>query len=209
MNSQDAGEIRSHDAIILTGGGGRRLGGVDKARLTVGGASLLERSLQGLPAARRIVVVGPGPVPDGVLLAIEDPPGGGPAAGIAAGLALLERPGTTAPADAATWVVILAVDQPGSPAAVATILATLDDLPEEVDAVCHRDESGRPQWLLAAYRRDRLHHALRVHGSCHGVPVRRVLAPLRFHYLSTGADQTGDIDTWADHARWERRLGPA
>src|SRR4051812_33904528 len=34
-----------YDAIVLAGGGGRRLGGVDKATLEVGGRTLLDRVL--------------------------------------------------------------------------------------------------------------------------------------------------------------------
>lgn len=51
------------DAIILAGGRGSRLGGVDKGALPVGGRALLDRVLDAARAAERVVVVGDGPVP--------------------------------------------------------------------------------------------------------------------------------------------------
>lgn len=45
--------------IVLAGGSARRLSGVDKPMLTVGGVSLLRRVIDALGAAREIVVVGP------------------------------------------------------------------------------------------------------------------------------------------------------
>ena len=236
------GDEAPFDAIILAGGAGRRLGGRDKSALTVAGRPLLSRVLQAVIRARRVVVVGQVEVPDGVGQVSEDPPGGGPVAGIAAGLAELARPGalgtpawsTTPPeiqapgaspletsepdaapletpapgrSEPASWVCILAVDQPAAPDALAPIIAALKRMSPEVDAVCHLDAGGHPQWLLAAYRRPALQHAMSPHGSGHGIAMRRLVQPLRFHYLSSGAEHVGDVDTWADHAHWEDRLG--
>lgn len=84
--------------MLLAGGGGRRLGGVDKARLRRGDRSLLEHWTaellrRGIPA----VVVGPeelrGDLPQQVLLTREDPPLGGPAAAVRAGVLALEQAG--------------------------------------------------------------------------------------------------------------------
>ena len=77
-----------HDAIVLAGGTGRRLGGVLKPQVTVRGRRLLDHVLDATAQARRVVVVAPEtvPVPDGVVRTLEDPPHGGPVAGIAAGL---------------------------------------------------------------------------------------------------------------------------
>lgn len=186
------------DALILAGGRGARLGGRDKAALPVAGQTLLERSLAAVAGARRVVVVGPVQVPDGVAQVSEDPPGGGPVAGIAAGVAALSDP--------APWTCVLAVDQPGAAEALTAITASLEGVDDEVDAVCHRDEDGHAQWLLAAYRHASVRSALAPHGSGHRVPVGRLVAPLRFEYLRAGAEHLGDVDTWDDHARWERRL---
>ncbi len=73
------------DAIVLAGGRGSRLGGVDKAAIVVGGRSLLDRALDAVSSAASVVVVGPDrPLPPGVMSASEQPPGGGPVAGIVA-----------------------------------------------------------------------------------------------------------------------------
>src|SRR5665648_985882 len=77
----------SFDAIVLAGGEGIRLGGVDKAAVPVGGRPMLAHVLDAVAGARRTVVVAPPTVATfGVDRVQEDPPLGGPAAGLAAGL---------------------------------------------------------------------------------------------------------------------------
>ncbi|MFD2394956.1 NTP transferase domain-containing protein [Dietzia aerolata] len=73
-------------AIVLTGGRASRLGGVDKARLAVGGRPMVETVLRAARAvATAVVTVGPGGDTR------EEPPHSGPVAGIAAGLAALPQ----------------------------------------------------------------------------------------------------------------------
>ena len=109
-------------AIVVGGGGGERLGGVSKPDLVFGGGRLIDRvcgALLEACGAGCVAVVPPAVrVPDSVLRTLEDPPGGGPLAGIDAGLAALG-----APADA--WVVVVSVDCPG----IADVLAALLDEP--------------------------------------------------------------------------------
>ncbi|RIW42216.1 bifunctional protein IspD/ispF [Micromonospora endophytica] len=81
-------------ALVLAGGAGRRMGGRDKPTLPVGGVPMRERVLAEVADASPRILVGPGPAPQGVRLTREVPPGGGPVAAIAAGLALLD---TTTP----------------------------------------------------------------------------------------------------------------
>jgi molybdenum cofactor guanylyltransferase len=77
----------SYDALVLAGGRSRRMGGGDKTRLPVDGASLLDRVLGALPAGSRVVVVGDErPTSRPVTWVREDPPHTGPAAAVAAGL---------------------------------------------------------------------------------------------------------------------------
>src|SRR5699024_3426980 len=101
------------DALILTGGRGRRLGGRDKAALQVAGTPLLQRALAACRGAQRVIVAGQPPVPPGVHQVQEDPPSGGPVAGIVAGLARVCAP----------WTLVLAVDQPAAARAVPGPLA--------------------------------------------------------------------------------------
>ena len=183
------------DALILAGGQGRRLGGRDKAALPVAGRPLLDRVLAACAEAQQVVLVGPGPAPDGVTRVQEDPPGGGPVAGIVAGLAQVHKP----------WVLVLAVDQPDAGRATPALVAALADDPE-ADLLCQRDATGHPQWLLGVYRTAALRDVLAGLGSGHGVPVARVADGLRMVEISDGAAHVGDIDTWDDHAAWEQRL---
>ena len=111
------------DAVILAGGRGRRLGGRDKGALTVAGTPLLQRVLAACAGAERVIVAGQGPVPSGVHQVQEDPPGGGPVAGIVAGLELVRSP----------WVLLLAVDQPDAARAVPGLLAAAERAAERAE----------------------------------------------------------------------------
>lgn len=190
-----------HDVVVLAGGGGTRLGGVDKSALTVGGRTLLDRVLETAAAARAVVVVGPVAVPAQVLQTTEDPPGGGPVAGLAAGLATLDRQGAPAP-----WTLVIAVDQPEAAHAAVDVLRAAAGAGPDVDMVCPEDEAGHPQWLLAAYRTAALTAALEPFGTGHSISVRRLVADLRM--LAVPTSHVGDIDTWDDHAQWETRVTP-
>src|SRR5438270_4429815 len=91
-------------AIVLAGGRASRLGGQPKPQLEVGGRSMLTAVLTALHGAGPRVVVGPPqPVPAGVLLVREEPPGGGPVPALAAGLAAVGE---------AEVVAVLAADLP-------------------------------------------------------------------------------------------------
>lgn len=204
------------DLLVLAGGRGERLGGQDKAALEVGGHSMLDRVLEAAALlGGSVVVVGDTPVPEGVARTLEDPPDGGPVAGIAAGLeALAAAPAGGAPASGASpsgvsptgWVAVVAVDQPGAAPALAALGAALPGLPADVDAVSHEDGTGHRQWLLAVYRRAALEAALARLDSPRDTSVRRLVAGLRWQVVEGGTEQLGDVDTWEDAARWEQRL---
>src|SRR5690349_16484199 len=88
-----AAVAHGYAAIVLAGGGGRRLGGAAKPTLEVAGVPMLARVLDAVADASTRVVVGPdglaGLLPDGVLLTREEPAGGGPVAALWAGLVAL------------------------------------------------------------------------------------------------------------------------
>lgn len=190
-----------YDAVVLAGGRGSRLGGVDKAELVVGGRSLLTRTLAAADGAEQRVVVGPGPVPHGVQQTLEDPPGGGPVAGLAAGNAALDRP------DRAPWVLVLAVDQPAAALTVPDLLSACASLgPDGPGVVCPADADGRPQWLLALYRTDRLTARLAELGDARDCSVRELVEPLRLCTVPVATEHLRDVDTWQDVSHWEERL---
>ena len=152
-------------AVVLAGGRAARLGGQPKPQLDVGGRSMLATVLDALGDADRLVVVGPPqPVPDGVLLVRETPPGGGPVPALAAGLAAVD-PGTEV-------VAVLAADLPFvTPALVTALRERLSG-----DGVLVVDDTGRDQLLLGVWRTAALRAATadaRPHA-----PLRSVLASL-------------------------------
>ncbi|WP_082393326.1 NTP transferase domain-containing protein [Nocardia arizonensis] len=142
------------DAIVLAGGLARRMGGIDKPGLVIGGRSLLATALAAVAGCARTVVVGPHR-PDldtAIRQTRERPPGSGPVAAIEAGLRALD-------ADPAPLVVILAADMPFLTAAAITRLR--DRQAESgADAVFAADDAGRPQYLVGLWRRDALVGAL-------------------------------------------------
>lgn len=181
--------------MVLTGGTGARLGGADKAALEVEGRTLLEHALDATDAAAEVAVVGPEvPTSRPVRWTREDPPGGGPAAGVLAGLdTLTGRP---------DLVCVLAVDMPRfTRQTLARLVAVLQATPE-ADAACLTDDSERLQWLAGVYRYDALAAARPVdRGRRDGLSMRRLTAPLRITGVPAVADEAHDVDTWEDLAR--------
>ncbi|WP_245160165.1 NTP transferase domain-containing protein [Blastococcus sp. CT_GayMR20] len=180
-----------YTAVVLAGGKAARLGGQAKPQLLVGGRPILAAVLEAVPDADRRIVVGPPqPVPPGVLLVREHPPGGGPVAAVRAGLAEVET----------DVVLVLAGDLPFLTAGV------VGQLRERLttDGVLVVDDSARDQYLLGAWRSAALRGALAgVHGP---TSLRRVLAPIavRRWRPDVAAGQPPpwlDCDTPADLAR--------
>jgi molybdopterin-guanine dinucleotide biosynthesis protein A len=180
-------------AVILSGGSGVRLGGVEKASIEVHGRTLLEHAIAATQAADQVVVVGPRvPTSRPVTWTREEPPGGGPAAGLLAGLdALAARP---------DLVCVLAVDMPRFTS--ATLDRLVDVLAAEgdaADAACLVDEEHRKQWLAGVYRYDALAGARPGDREAeHGLSTRRLMLPLRIVGVPAVAQEAKDLDTWAD-----------
>ncbi|MGB6006332.1 MAG: molybdenum cofactor guanylyltransferase [Ornithinimicrobium sp.] len=199
------------DAIILAGGRGQRLGGVDKALIDVGGQTLLGYAESATSQAAHVVVVGaPRPGFGHLAWTSEQPPGGGPAAGVIAGLGALREMASSSPPTRnqpapSPWVALLAVDQPGVVSAVDALLHAVTQASDDIEALCPYDTDGHPQWLLAAYRRDALEAVCATFAPGHEVSMGRLLRGVRFTDVPQAAAHVGDIDTWADHRAWESR----
>ncbi|HSE10423.1 MAG TPA: NTP transferase domain-containing protein [Nocardioidaceae bacterium] len=180
-------------AVILAGGGGVRLGGVEKASIEIHGQTLLEHALAGTAAADEVVVVGPElPTSRPVTWTRESPPGGGPAAGMLAGLgALAVRP---------ELVCVLAVDMPRfSAATLDRLVDVLMSAGDEADGACLVDRAHHKQWLAAVYRYDALTRARPADRATeHGLSIRRLMMPLRILGVPATAHEARDVDTWAD-----------
>jgi molybdopterin-guanine dinucleotide biosynthesis protein A len=190
-------------AVILAGGQGRRLGGLDKPGLKVGDQSLLEIALaavRGGLSSPSIVVVGPlRQLPDDVVQVREDPPGGGPAAAVAAGVAALPSPSP------ALLVALLAADLPGITAGVLRRLtaALTGEGGDPFGGAVLVDAGGRRQYLTGVWRHSKLSAAVRRRPDWAGMALRELLAPIQVIELVGSEDETADVDTPADWGRWQ------
>ncbi|MHB1491998.1 MAG: molybdenum cofactor guanylyltransferase [Cellulomonas sp.] len=178
--------------VIPAGGTARRLGGVLKPALQVGDRSIVARLVADLRAFP-LVVVGPRPegvVTDGVDVTwcTEDPPGGGPAAAVAAGLVHLTG---------ADVVVAIAGDQPFAASAVPRLIEALVADPG-ADVAWGVDAEDRDQPLLAAYRADVLRS--RLDEPAGGRSMGQVTAGLRGVRVRLSALEGIDVDDPADLA---------
>ncbi|WP_445515465.1 NTP transferase domain-containing protein [Streptomyces sp. NEAU-174] len=179
----------AYDAVILAGGAARRLGGVDKPALRVGGRALLDRVLDACRGAGRTVVVGPRrPTARPVRWAREEPPGGGPVAAVDAGIRQ-----TTAPV-----VLVLSADLPFlTHETVETLLTGL----QGAEGAVLIDPDGREQPLVAAYRAEPLRREIALlateHGGLGGLPLRLLVSELALARLRHPT-ASFDCDTWED-----------
>ena len=194
------------DAVVLAGGRGRRLGGVDKPGLLLDGRSLLDRTLAAVAGARHRIVVGPErPATPGVRFVREEPRFGGPVAALAAGLAAL-------PADSSV-VVVLAADLPAVEAALPIVLAAaLPVARGAADGCIGVDPAGRDQPLLAAYRVPALTAALATlaeERGLDGAALRALVQRLALVRVPLPADLCADVDEPADAVRAGIPLPPA
>lgn len=195
--------VEIFDAVVLAGGRGVRLGGVDKPAVRVAERSLLGSVVSAAAGAgaRLVVVVGPARRELATELGEsrvvrEQPPGGGPVPALRRGLAEVTSP----------WVAVLAADLPFLRAGhLLSLLAAARkaDLPGAVMA----DDTGHPQWLVGCWRTPVLREAI---GGYHGGSLYQLMRPLRPVMLTPAHDRGGpppwlDCDT-ADDLRTVRTL---
>ncbi|MFP3464098.1 molybdenum cofactor guanylyltransferase [Leifsonia sp. SIMBA_070] len=195
-------------AIVLAGGRARRLG-TPKHAVSLGGKTLLDRSLDAVTLLPT-VVVGPEallpelPARPSVSLIQERPAFSGPAAGIGAALDELDRRGV-----ATGTCLVLSCDLV-RPAAVVELLLSAAE--EFTDGLVLRDASGRTQWLSGLYAVDALRGAvsrLRSSASLDSAPVRALFGSLALTLLDDPGELSADIDTPADLVAAKERILPA
>ncbi len=172
--------------MILAGGTAVRLGGVDKAGIEYAGRTLLEHALDAVAAAGEVVVVGDQvPTSRPVTFIREDPPLGGPVAGLLAGRRTLARH--------PELLLVLAVDMPR--VTRATVARLLDATEAGRDGAVLVGDDGRRRLVLAV-RTDRLDAA--APSDPHGHSVRALLAPLELADVAALGDEARGIDRWED-----------
>ena len=204
--------------VVLAGGSSRRWGGRDKTAVPVlDGEPLLAHVVRQAWAALGVVptvVVAPSDHParsalDGVAWVLEDPAGGGPAAGLAAGVAVADT----------AWVAVLAADLPQAAPALARLAATAAAtaaVPGRAtagaggagrDGAIGVDPQGRRQHLLAVLDRTAVERAVRVAareagGTVSGLSLRSVLHHLQLTEVPVSAAEAFDLDAPADLTAW-------
>lgn len=185
-------------AVVLAGGGSRRFG-ADKLAAEIAGRPLLDHALDGLPAETALAVVGPTrPLSRPVTALREDPPGGGPAAGLVTGLIWALGTGAVA-------IVTLPGDAPAGGCAAVLLLAELDR--QGLEAVVGVDQSGRDQVLQLALRPEAAGRLIEIAGPDrgHDQSVRGLVAALAPGRLPLPEEFSRDIDT-ADQLEHFRNL---
>lgn len=189
--------MTSVGAVLLAGGRARRMGGIDKPLLELGGRTLLAASVDALTRAGVSPIVAVGPVLDAdapVDWVREEPPFGGPMAAIAAALPQLTG----------DWTLVIAGDLERPDAVVARLLVEIA-VETDADAVVFTAE-GREQWLAGAYRTASLRAALAAVEIPAGASVRSVLGGLAIAWILDEDGVTRDIDAPADLDRARAHL---
>ncbi|MGW0044142.1 NTP transferase domain-containing protein [Rhodococcus sp. NPDC003348] len=175
------------DAIVLAGGSGTRMGGVDKPAIEVGGRSMLATALAAVEDAEVTVVVGPPrtELDSAVVQVQESPRGAGPVAALAAGLREVGN---------SPIVVVLAADLPALTAEAVDRLCEAVDT-SSADAAFAVDESGRVQFLLGVWRTAALTARL---AALDGLPNQPMKSLVPDNVTTVAMTDISDCDTEAD-----------
>lgn len=184
------------DVIILAGGRGKRMGGIDKATVAVDGERLIDHLLDEvsvLDALQQVIVVSSRnlQVRPGVKLTAEEPPFSGPVAAIYAGMeALQER--------AAERTAILAVDAPEAANLIPELTEALDEAGAEAAVI--REENGHLQPLCAVWHTESLWLAINELGETADRPVKALLGQANSVAEVAGTGEERDYDTLSELA---------
>lgn len=182
-------------ALIIGGGRSERMG-TNKGELTLEGRTLLERAVDAVTDAGLVVIVAeetelqPAEAWPEVRFTLENPPHGGPVAGIAAGVAQLSERGDH------EEVIVLPVDSPSASDAAGELAAAKPGR----DGVVLQDPQGYPQYLLGRYTLGALRRALSELGRVRDVSVRRLGELLQVNRVPVDHWLVIDVDT-PDEAR--------
>ena len=166
--------MKTWSVIVLSGGTNKRFGS-DKSQALLNEITLLDHVLSFIPTDIKTVIVGKD--------VFEDPPLGGPVAGIARGLQEIDT----------EFVAVAAVDMPYGSSLFSQLLDAIQS-----DAVMPVDSDGHKQPLCAIYRRDSLLVALDKLGNLHGQSMRALCDVLIIDEVEVKPSALIDIDTPAD-----------
>jgi molybdopterin-guanine dinucleotide biosynthesis protein A len=166
--------MKTWSVIVLSGGTNKRFGS-NKSQALLKGVTLLDHVLSFIPAGIKTVIVGKD--------VFEQPPLGGPVAGIARGVQEVDT----------EYVAIAAVDMPYGSSLFPQLLEAITD-----DAAMPVDSQGFKQPLCGIYRRQALLAALAKLGDVHGQSMRALCDLLVIDEVKVDAGALVDIDTPED-----------
>ena len=166
--------MKTWSVIVLSGGTNKRFGS-DKSQALLKGVTLIDHVLSFIPAGIKTVIVGKD--------VFEQPPLGGPVAGIARGVQEVDT----------EYVAIAAVDMPYGSSLFPQLLEAITD-----DAAMPVDSQGFKQPLCGIYRRQALLAALAKLGDVHGQSMRALCDLLVIDEVKVDAGALVDIDTPED-----------
>ena len=174
--------------VLLAGGTAARMDGIDKASIELGGRTLLEICLDAFLDADEVVVVGPRTVRTTrpVTFTVEDPPRGGPVAGLLTGVDALLRP--------ARLIGVLAVDMPRVSAPPSAACARRR--PDTTAPSCTTRPADAS--CAACSTPTRWPGSDPISKVSTGWRIRTLLADLDLAEVAAGGDEARDIDTWTD-----------
>ncbi len=183
----------------------------NKLEILVDGAAILERTVRAaLTWANSVVVAGPKPTQwttaANVSFVVEDPPFGGPAAGVSVAVeSICKAVGSRAD------TLLLAGDLANPTLTVSTLARAHEDTPAPLALV---DEDGWIQYLAGIYRLQDLQTCLKLaeseFGSVRNLSMRRLLTPLsegtgQLALITAPVVATQDLDTPEDLRRHAAR----
>jgi len=168
--------MKSHtwSAIVLSGGTNKRFGS-DKSAALLHDVSLLDHVLSFIPKEIKTIIVGKD--------VFEEPPLGGPVAGVARGLQEIDT----------EFVAVAAVDMPYGSALFSQLLSSIKS-----DAAMPIDADGFKQPLCGIYRRVAFLSAIEKLGNPHGQSMRALCELLAIDEVQVDARALIDIDTPED-----------
>ena len=166
--------MKTWSAIVLSGGTNKRFGS-DKSAALLHGITLLDHVLSFIPKDFKTVIVGKD--------VFEEPPLGGPVAGIARGLQEIDT----------EFVAVAAVDMPYGSALFSQLLNAIS-----ADAAMPIDADGFKQPLCGIYRRVALLSAIEKLGNPRGQSMRALCELLVIDEVQVDARALIDIDTPED-----------
>ena len=183
--------VMGFDGVVLAGGDARRLSGMDKATIEVGGLALLERALGAVQGAERVIAVGPRRSTSiSVQWTSEVPAGGGPLRATIAGLEFVSS----------EVAVVLAVDYPF---VTYEVVASLLSAAQGHDGAALEDTAGQMHYVVGAYRANALRAAVAERNSdelsMHSLFTTLDVASLRNDLAAQDIDTPEDLDRARAH----------